>query len=110
MKLNNRFDNADKMRMWMDTPWCAICKSNQGCSAHHIEGCKQNCHKSLLNSIMLCIRCHKLADTINAGGSTGEHQRKDMRSKALILFEKNNLTWHDYDIEFHSKYNTSPGE
>lgn len=65
MKLNNRFKEEDKIRIWVDHQYCALCRSNEGCSLHHIDGCKKKCHSSILNSIMLCGVCHKDADGHN---------------------------------------------
>lgn len=65
MKLSNRFDNTDVMRVWLDHAFCCLCGSNQGCSAHHIMGCKRSIDSSVLNSAMLCHDCHKMADGRN---------------------------------------------
>ena len=62
---NNRFNEIDKARMWLDHPYCVLCGSNQQCSLHHILGCKLKIHSSILNSIMLCLKCHKNADGHN---------------------------------------------
>lgn len=62
MKLANRFSEEDKIRVWVDHPFCAICYSNQNCSLHHIKSTESD---SILNSIMLCFEHHKYADGHN---------------------------------------------
>ena len=64
MKLANRFKDEDKIRVWSQRQYCQNCGSNQVCSLHHILG---TCSDSILNSIMLCHKCHKTADGFNIG-------------------------------------------
>lgn len=108
MKLRNRFDDADKQRMWQYHPYCVVCKSSQNCSVHHIDGCKEPMHRSLLNSIMLCHRHHKEADSFNVGGLFGKGMelREKYRLIALDQFIKEDLTIHDYDRAYFAKYHT----
>ena len=58
MQLANRFIEEDKIRVWVDHQYCAICYSNQMCSLHHILGTISD---SILGSIMLCHEHHKEA-------------------------------------------------
>lgn len=62
MLLKNRFREEDKIRVWVDHPFCAICTSNQQCSLHHILGTVSD---SILGSIMLCGAHHREADCHN---------------------------------------------
>ena len=62
MQLKNRFKNEDKIRVWSQHQFCALCGSNQNCSLHHILGTSSD---SILNSIMLCYSHHKEADGHN---------------------------------------------
>ena len=62
MHLKNRFDDADKQRVWIDHPFCALCGSNEMCSLHHIKSTESD---SILGSIMLCYLDHKIADGRN---------------------------------------------
>ena len=66
MKLSNRFSDENKIRIWSGHQFCQNCGSNQGCSLHHIRGTVSG---SILNSIMLCNRCHKIADSKNIGNN-----------------------------------------
>lgn len=71
MLLKNRFDDEDKHRVWEYHKYCSLCGSNQFCSLHHIKGTSSN---SILNSIMLCHKCHLKADGKNV--SDKEFQNK----------------------------------
>jgi len=62
MILKNRFSEEDKIRYWIDHPYCSICLSNQNCSLHHIDGTTTD---SIYSSIMLCHECHAEADGHN---------------------------------------------
>jgi hypothetical protein len=62
MKLLNRFKDIDKQRVWLDTPYCVLCGSNNMCSLHHIKSTESD---SILNSSMLCHEHHKYADGHN---------------------------------------------
>ena len=84
MKLKNRFKPEDKIRYWIDHPYCswreeggyAICMSNQGCSLHHIDGTESS---SIFNSSMLCDVHHKIADGFNSGSAKGVTIRERLR-------------------------------
>ena len=65
MILSHRFKEEDKCRVWTGREYCQVCGSNQNCSLHHIIGCKEDNSDSILNSIMLCNKCHKEADGHN---------------------------------------------
>lgn len=103
MKLQNRFKDEDKIRVWVDHQFCALCGLNQNCSLHHILGTESN---SILNSIMLCYECHKKADG---------HNVSDLKFQAPLLqytirqILKSNYEMTENDIEFykihHKHYN-----
>lgn len=93
MKLKNRFSEEDKMRAWIDHPYCALCDSNQNCSLHHIDGTETD---SILSSIMLCVTHHKEADGHNV--SDEEYKTVLMRhSLPIVLNSGYVLTDKDYD-------------
>lgn len=89
MKLKNRFDNADKMRIWSDHQYCAICKSNQNCSLHHIDGTSSS---SIYNSVMLCHNHHKEADGHNTDSLLSKEFRKGLRQYTFNLIAKQGYT------------------
>lgn len=62
MKLKNDFDREEIVRLWDFQNWCEVCKSNEMVSYHHIRG---RTSSSVMNSIPLCITCHKEADGHN---------------------------------------------
>jgi 5-methylcytosine-specific restriction endonuclease McrA len=65
MRLSNRFDEADKIRVWGNHQYCALCSSNQHCSLHHIDSSREKYHSSIFNAVMLCGKCHLIADANN---------------------------------------------
>ena len=71
MQLANRFKEEDKIRVWSQHQYCQDCGSNQVCSLHHIVGTRSD---SILNSIMLCHKCHKKADGYNIGNNRESRQ------------------------------------
>ena len=111
MKLKNRFKNEDKIRYWIDHPYChkpgeiTICGSNQGCSLHHIDGTSSG---SIFNSIMLCDRHHRIADGHNTDSPSSEAYREELRSytyarimgigKKLTQIDKDYLEKHNLTI------------
>ena len=101
MKLSNRFDEADKIRVWADAPYCVLCRSNQGCSLHHIKGCKKDCYRSIYNSVMLCHDHHKEADGHNTDSEVSrEYQAMLLRATAQRILEAGYDTKTKYDEEF----------
>ena len=61
MHLKNNFTELDRT-IWMYHEYCADCNSNQGLALHHVYG---RTSSSILNSIPLCMLCHKKADVQN---------------------------------------------
>ena len=96
MLLKNRFKDIDKQRVWLDHQFCALCYSNQQCSLHHIKSTESD---SILNSIMLCFKCHKFADTRNVSD-------KEFMSKCLKYTIKQvlqtNYTLTEKDTDFYN--------
>ena len=93
MKLKNNFDEEDKIRCWSDHPYCAICGSNQGCALHH---CDSRTTNSILSSIMLCHKCHVIADSKNV--SDEEYKTYLMKhSLPIILNSGYVLKKRDYE-------------
>lgn len=97
MQLQNRFDDADKQRVWLDHQFCALCGSNQNCSLHHIDGCKHKCHASILNSIMLCYECHKIADGHNVNDEKFKRKLTEKTLRHLFRHTDYRLKPIDYD-------------
>lgn len=98
MKLKNRFSEEDKISVWSQHQFCAICKSNQNCSLHHILGTRSS---SILNSIMLCYLHHKEADGHNV--SDIEYQ-KPLLQYSIKQALKENYSFKEKDIEFYNSH------
>jgi hypothetical protein len=102
MRLANRFKEEDKMRVWVDHQFCVICSSNQNCSLHHIDGCKNEEHASIYNSSMLCHIHHKIADGHNTNSPLSIDFRNNLRR---ITFAK--VTRSDHvNTPLDEKYNS----
>ncbi len=82
MKLTNDFSEEDKAYVWTYHEYCCICSSNIGCSLHHIYGRKGLFNNSILNSVMLCHKHHKIADGRNIH-ETGDEFRIKLLSMSL---------------------------
>ena len=95
MRLANRFKEEDKLRVWSQHQYCAICLSNQNCSLHHILGTSSD---SILNSIMLCYEHHKEADGHNI--SDVEYQ-KPLLQYTIKLALKEGYEFNQNDLEFY---------
>lgn len=100
MKLANRFSEEDKIRYWIDHMYCSLCKSNQNCSLHHIEGCKQDYHRSIYNSIMLCYECHTKADGHNTDSPLSKEFRKKLLEYTRWRVEGIGKDKNTYDVRF----------
>lgn len=98
MKLSNRFPDDEKMRVWLDHQHCVLCGSNNNLSLHHIDGCKQEYHRSIFNSSMLCHDCHKKADGHNTDSKLSEDFRKELREKTFSII--GDKPRNKYDIEY----------
>lgn len=83
MVLKNRFKEEDKIRVWSQKQYCQDCGSNQNCSLHHILGTISD---SILNSIMLCYKCHKIADGHNV--SDTKFQQKYLNITLITIKEE----------------------
>ena len=84
MILKNRFKEEDKIRVWVDHQFCALCTSNKICSLHHIDGTVSD---SIYGSIMLCFLCHKNADGHNV---SDEKFKEKLTSYTLGVITKSN--------------------
>ena len=104
MKLRNRFNNADKMRVWIDHQYCAICKSNQNCSLHHIDGTVSS---SIYNSVMLCHNHHKEADTHNTDSMLSKDFREKLREFTYRLIEQQSYVRTANDTDYLTRYRAS---
>lgn len=107
MKLRNRFREEDKIRVWVDHPYCVICGSNQNCSLHHIDGCKKSMHASIYNSVMLCHRHHKEADTHNTESPASQEYRQKLRDHTREHIEKQYYTNRPVDEEYNNYYTSN---
>jgi len=107
MKLSNRFNEADKIRIWVDHQYCVICKSNQNCSLHHIAGCKSVCDSSIYNSSMLCNNHHKEADGHNTSSELSKAYQDKLRLYTHNLIQKEGYTNTKLDEEYINKHRTS---
>lgn len=103
MKLQNNFPNEDKMRCWLDHPFCVLCGSNQGCALHHIDG---RSSKSMYNSSMLCHVCHKKADAHNTSSPQSLEFRNKLRAITKRVIDRTSYVPKDYDREYLDKYKT----
>jgi predicted restriction endonuclease len=101
MKLSNRFKKADLMRVWLDTPYCIECGSNQQCSAHHILGCKHELDSSILNSAMLCHFHHKIADGNNV--SNAEFQ-SSLLKRTMTIVLRSGYELKKKDTDFYTQH------
>jgi len=104
MKLKNRFKDEDKIRYWVDHPYCVICKSNQGCALHHIDS---TVSASIYNSVMLCDRHHREADTHNTDSPLSREYRAKLRNISYEIIEKVGRIRTKEDEDYLSKYKTS---
>lgn len=108
MKLKNRFKEEDKIRYWVDAPYChfkegaLLCMSNQGCSLHHIDGTSSS---SIFNSIMLCDHHHKLADTHNTNSPQSAAFRERLRSYTYARIMEIGKTLTPVDKDYLSTHN-----
>ena len=107
MKLANRFKNEDKLRVWCDHPYCALCQSNQGCALHHIDGTVSS---SIFNAIMLCHDCHKKADAHNTNSPLSTAFRSELREIAYSMVVKSDHVITQNDQDYLIKYKTSSSE
>lgn len=99
MKLANRFKEEDKLRVWLDHPYCALCGSNQGCALHHIDGTKSS---SIYNGIMLCHDCHKKADSHNTQSPLSTAYRTKLRAIAYNRVKKSNHIDNQNDKDYNA--------
>ena len=97
MKLRNNFKTEDKMRVWLDSPYCALCDSNQGCALHHIFG---RCSSSIYNGIMLCHTDHVIADGKNGTSDKHEEYRQELLEIAIQMVEQSGHTKTQIDKDF----------
>ena len=107
MKLRNRFKNEDKIRVWSQHQYCALCRSNRNCSLHHIDGCKQSYHASIYNSIMLCDNHHREADSHNTDSPLSVEYRKKLREYTYNLIQKEGYINKPIDEEYLAKHRTN---
>ena len=75
MILQNNFSDWVKSWFWSNHNFCMKCSSNDKCSIHHIFGRSSD---SILNGVVLCDKCHRIADGVNTGGYIGEEFRRDL--------------------------------
>lgn len=104
MKLRNRFSEIDKHRVWEHHKFCVICKSNQNCSLHHIDGCKEKIHSSIYNSVMLCHNHHKEADSHNTASPLSQAFRAGLRNYTYRLIEKSDYQKTTNDEKYIAKH------
>lgn len=104
MKLRNRFSEADKLRIWSGHQYCTLCKSNQNCSLHHIDGTASS---SIYNSVMLCHNCHKKADSHNTDSPLSADFRKKLREYTYKLIQKEGYTNTANDEDYIIQYRTN---
>lgn len=99
MKLKNDFKQEDKIRVWVDHPYCAMpnCHLNDNCSIHHILGRSSS---SIYNGIMLCGMHHKWADTMNTGSEQNLNHYKLLLQIAARQVIKSNYKDKPEDEEF----------
>lgn len=103
MRLKNRFKEEDKIRVWVDHQYCGLCKSNQRCSLHHIDGTVSS---SIYNSIMLCDNCHRRADAHNTPSKASEDFRHILRRYTFNLVERTGRPRQQNDDNYLALYKT----
>ena len=64
MKLSNSFLEGDRA-VYAFTYDCIVCGSNQDCELHHCLGRQGKYNNSILNSAMLCRKCHEKYTTLS---------------------------------------------
>lgn len=99
MQLSNNFQRYAVNQIWLDDPFCAVCLSNQGCAVHHIYGRKGEYNKSIYNGIMLCIDCHRIADTHNTH-HTGDERKIKLLALTIRQIAKSNYKRIHRDTDF----------
>lgn len=107
MQLKNRFKEIDKMRVWLDHPYCVLCGSNQGCSLHHIDGCKNKEHGSIYNSSMLCTIHHKIADGHNTNSPLSKEFRDNLRKITFAKVIRSNHINNQNDENYNATHQTT---
>ena len=96
MHLKNRFKDIDKQRVWLDTQYCVLCGSNEGCSLHHIKSTESD---SILNSSMLCLTHHKHADGHNQSDTEFISSLLQITMKIVL---RSGYTLTQKDIDFYN--------
>ena len=104
MKLRNRFKEEEKIRWWVEHKFCAICKSNQNCSLHHIDG---TISSSIYNSIMLCHNHHREADSHNTDSPLSSDYRAKLRAYTKRHLERQGKVPDENDRNYISRYKAS---
>ena len=104
MKLSNRFKPEDKLRVWLDHPYCVLCSSNQGCALHHIDGTSSG---SIYNGIMLCDKCHKIADAHNTNSPLSKEYRDNLRQIAYNRVINSDHKNRSIDYDYNALHNPS---
>lgn len=100
----NNFKDEDKKRVWMDAPFCCLCKSNQGCALHHIWGRKGDYSNSICNSVMLCYTHHVEADSMNGHSSQFEDYRRGLFLKTKHAIINSGYSLNKTDLLFLQQY------
>lgn len=94
MNLKNNFKEEDKIRVWVDHQFCAICKSNQNCSLHHVDSRRSD---SIFNSIMLCHKHHVEADCHNVSDEEYKERLTRYAMRYIVSQTEYVLKNRDYD-------------
>lgn len=94
MQLKNRFKEEDKIRVWSQRQYCQLCGSNAVCSLHHILGTESD---SILNSIMLCHKCHKYADGHNVSDTL---YQSSLINITLVIVKDEEYEFVQRDLDF----------
>lgn len=87
MKLKNRFSQWVRWVFSDTQPCCQKCGSNQMLEIHHIYG---TISSALFNGIVLCHKCHAVADSFNRiTGIKGTKVRQDLLFLTLTALYRN---------------------
>ena len=91
MKLRNNFTDETRAIYCFETS-CQLCTSNKVLELHHILG---RCSNSILNSILLCRKCHE-------NYASMDKAKLLQHTLRFLLREDYNMT--EKDLRFYLKY------
>lgn len=99
MKLKNDFLQIDR-DVYCFEHCCIECGSNQGCELHHILGRGGKYNNSILNSAMICRKCHENYTSLDKSKLLKQTLRFLLREgyelkKRDVMFYKENIKYYE---------------